>query len=207
MLTMGASLGCLRSHVASTRLRQCDSAQLRHVCPAQRCGQPLQILCGMLEEDAVTEAKVEALLSCLVPPALDESPAASRLARAVLRQREREVQPVLQRLLTKLLTSPLTANSGLWEHSYAVVAQVCALAAGRARACTLQPCRQHAHTHAGTNALACTLACVRGHTPKHARTHARTHATTACPTSALPLPAAPRRDASSPAARRATAVR
>ncbi|KIZ01094.1 putative Sister chromatid cohesion like protein PDS5 [Monoraphidium neglectum] len=83
-----------------------------------------EILCGMLEDDEmVSEAKVEALLSCLVPPAADESPAAGAVARAVLRRREREVQPTLQRLLTRLLTSPLTASSGLWEQSYAVVAQ------------------------------------------------------------------------------------
>jgi hypothetical protein len=79
----------------------------------------------MLEDDEmVSEAKVEALLSCLVPPAADESPAAGAVARAVLRRREREVQPTLQRLLMRLLTSPLTASSGLWEQSYAVVAQV-----------------------------------------------------------------------------------
>ncbi|KAI8467337.1 MAG: armadillo-type protein [Monoraphidium minutum] len=84
-----------------------------------------EILCGMLEDDSlVTDAKVEALLSCLVPPAADDSPAAAQLARAVLRRRERQVQPTLQRLLTRLLTSPITASSGLWEQSYAVVAQL-----------------------------------------------------------------------------------
>ncbi len=92
-------------------------------CPTLLLNPPNQILSGMLEVDElVTEAKVEALLSCLVSPAVDESPAAADLARAVLRRREREVQPVLQRLLTRLLTSPLTANSGLWEQSYALVA-------------------------------------------------------------------------------------
>jgi hypothetical protein len=79
----------------------------------------------MLEDDSlVTEAKVEALLSCLVSPAAEENPAAAALARTVLQRREREVQPTLQRLLTRLLTSPLTANSALCEQSYALVAQV-----------------------------------------------------------------------------------
>ena len=80
------------------------------------------------EEDLVTEPKLEALLSCLVSPAVDENPAAARLARAVLRRCERQVQPVLQRLLARLLTSPLTANSALCEQSYALVAQVRACA-------------------------------------------------------------------------------
>lgn len=84
-----------------------------------------QILSGMLEDSSlVTEPKVEALLSCLVEPTITENPAAADLARSVLRRREHEVQPTLQRLLTRLLTSPLTASSGLWEQSYAVVAQV-----------------------------------------------------------------------------------
>ncbi|GBF94053.1 hypothetical protein Rsub_07321 [Raphidocelis subcapitata] len=84
-----------------------------------------EILSGMLEDDSlVSEAKVEALLSCLVSPAADENPAAAALTRSVLRQREREVQPTLQRLLTRLLTSPLTANSALCEQSYAIVAQL-----------------------------------------------------------------------------------
>lgn len=78
----------------------------------------------MLEDDSlVSEAKVEALLACLVSPAADDNPAAAAVARAVLRARERQVQPTLQRLLTRLLVSPLTANSGLSDQSYAIVAQ------------------------------------------------------------------------------------
>jgi len=118
-----------------------DQACIMHATPMQsppvphaQCPHPMhpmhphqrtQILSGMLEDDSlVTPAKVEALLSCLVAPAVDESPATAEVARRVLRRREREVQPTLQRLLTRLLTSPLTANSGLWEQSYAIVAQV-----------------------------------------------------------------------------------
>lgn len=94
----------------------------------------------MLEDDSlVSEPKVEALLSCLVSPAADENPAAAHAARAVLRRREREVQPTLQRLLTRLLVSPLTANSALSEQSYTIVAQV-RRARGRARAGARGPC-------------------------------------------------------------------
>lgn len=79
----------------------------------------------MLEgEEIVTEAKLEALLTCLVSPAADDNPAAARAARATLSRCERAVQPALQRLLVKLLTSPLTANSALSEQSYALIAQV-----------------------------------------------------------------------------------
>lgn len=85
----------------------------------------------MLEaEDLVTEPKLEALLGCLVSPAVDENPAAARAARAVLSRCERAVQPALQRLLVKLLTSPLTANSALSEQSYALIAQVRLAVAG-----------------------------------------------------------------------------
>ena len=115
-------------------------------------GHVIEILCGMLEDDAlVSEAKVEALLGCLAGADGDNggggsggaangsggsagdgsgggaaaSPAAA-VAREVLRRREREVQPTLQRLLTRYLTAPL-ARSALKDQSYAIIAQVRAL--------------------------------------------------------------------------------